>query len=446
MTGGPRAAGRSLARLGAALLALAVLLAAAAFPAAAAPAQDPDTVTRQREELRARLSALRKEIAAGEASRSEASDALRESEQAISDANRRLAELGGEQKTAQAALDAIRSQEASVQADVTARQTQIARLLHKEYLSGGESPLKAFLSGSDPNQAGRDAAYLGYISAAQARLIADLRARQSELVALEASAREKQDELARIGREQAAERETLVRQQQARKKVLADLSARLAAQRKEAGALARDEQRLSRVIDRLTRIIAERARRQKAEEERARREAQKLALAARRERRAVRPPAETETAPSTPSLRNEATPDGSLAGAFAKLKGRLRLPVAGDLVGRFGASRGEGGTSWKGVFIRAAAGSEVKAVAAGRVVYAEWLRGFGNLLILDHGDQYLSIYGNNETLLKQPGDVVKAGDTIAHVGTSGGNAEPGLYFELRYRGQPFDPLKWAALR
>lgn len=432
------------ARLAAAGAAAMVALLAAALPVAAAPVQDPDAVARQREELRARLSTLRKEIAAGEASRSEASDALRESEQAISDANRRLAELGQQQKTVQAALDAVRSQEAAVQADVTARQTQIARLLHKDYLSGGESPLKAFLSGSDPNQAGREAAYLGYISAAQARLIADLRARQTELAALEASAREKQDELGRIGREQAAERETLVRQQQARKKVLTDLSARLAAQRKEAGALARDEQRLSRVIDQLTRMIAERARRRKAEEERARREAQKLA--ARRERGAVRPPAETETAPATPSLRNEATPDESLAGAFAKLKGRLRLPVAGELVGRFGASRGEGGTSWKGVFIRAAAGSEVKAVAAGRVVYAEWLRGFGNLLILDHGDQYLSIYGNNETLLKQPGDAVRAGDTIAHVGTSGGNAEPGLYFELRYRGQPFDPLKWAALK
>ncbi|MGH8740932.1 MAG: murein hydrolase activator EnvC family protein, partial [Burkholderiales bacterium] len=132
--------------------------------------------------------------------------------------------------------------------------------------------------------------------------------------------------------------------------------------------------------------------------------------------------------------------------AFSKLRGRLSLPVRGELTGRFGAPRGAAGTEAKGVFIRAPQGQPVRAVASGQVVYAEWMRGFGNLLILDHGEAYLSIYANNEALLKQVGDVVAPGETIATTGASGGNEETGLYFELRHLGRAFDPLRWVKLK
>jgi septal ring factor EnvC (AmiA/AmiB activator) len=127
------------------------------------------------------------------------------------------------------------------------------------------------------------------------------------------------------------------------------------------------------------------------------------------------------------------------------LKGSLRLPTRGVVTNRFGAPRQEGG-SWKGLFIRAATGDDVKSIANGRVVFADWMRGFGNLMIVDHGGDYLSIYGNNDALLKQVGDMLDGGEVIASVGNSGGNPESGLYFEIRYRGQPLDPLKWASLK
>jgi septal ring factor EnvC (AmiA/AmiB activator) len=98
------------------------------------------------------------------------------------------------------------------------------------------------------------------------------------------------------------------------------------------------------------------------------------------------------------------------------------------------------------VFIRAGEGATVHAVAPGKVVFADWLRGFGNLVIVDHGSQYLSIYGNNQSILKHVGDSISSGDVIANVGATGGQSESGLYFELRFRGAPFDPLKWTALR
>ena len=113
--------------------------------------------------------------------------------------------------------------------------------------------------------------------------------------------------------------------------------------------------------------------------------------------------------------------------------------------GRFGSPRDGGGT-WRGLFIKAGRGSEVKAIAGGRVVFADWMRGFGHLLIVDHGDGYLSIYGNNDSLLKQVGQAVNGGEMVATVGNSGGNPESGLYFELRHQGQPIDPMKWASLK
>ena len=118
------------------------------------------------------------------------------------------------------------------------------------------------------------------------------------------------------------------------------------------------------------------------------------------------------------------------------------MPARGELKGRFGNPREDGGVTWKGLFIRAEVGQTVKAVADGRVVYADWLRGFGNLLIVDHGGGYMSLYGNNESLLKQVGDKTQSGETVASVGSTGGALESGVYFELRHEGKPFDPMKW----
>src|SRR3970282_2885229 len=103
-----------------------------------------------------------------------------------------------------------------------------------------------------------------------------------------------------------------------------------------------------------------------------------------------------------------------------------------------------GGADAKGVFISAAEGQPVRAIAPGQVVYADWMRGFGNLLIIDHGEAYLSIYANNEALLRQVGDLVASGDPVAIVGASGGDEQTGLYSELRHLGRAFDPLRWVS--
>lgn len=127
---------------------------------------------------------------------------------------------------------------------------------------------------------------------------------------------------------------------------------------------------------------------------------------------------------------------------FPRLTGKLTWPVNGKLLARYGSSRNLGKLKWQGIVIASPTGNDVKATAAGRVVFADWLRGFGLLIIIDHGDQYMTLYGNNESLLRDVGEYVKAGDVIAQSGEQGIRGLSGLYFEIRHRGSPTNPLKW----
>ena len=129
-----------------------------------------------------------------------------------------------------------------------------------------------------------------------------------------------------------------------------------------------------------------------------------------------------------------------LKGDFSALKGKLPWPVRGQLKQKFGSPRSEG--SWDGVLINANEGVEIKAVTRGKVVYAEWLRGYGLLTIIDHGQGYMTLYAFNQSLYKRTGDTVEAGDVIASVGQSGGRSQAGLYFGIRKKGVPIDPLEW----
>ncbi|NNG14001.1 MAG: peptidoglycan DD-metalloendopeptidase family protein, partial [Gammaproteobacteria bacterium] len=128
--------------------------------------------------------------------------------------------------------------------------------------------------------------------------------------------------------------------------------------------------------------------------------------------------------------------------AFKSQRGRLRLPVRGKITANYGSRRKAGGFRWQGVMIRAKQGADVKAVSHGRVAFADWLRGFGLMVIVDHGDGYMSLYGHNESLYVETGDWVEAGDVVSAVGSSGGQKRAGLYFEIRANGKPTNPLRW----
>lgn len=387
-----------------------------------ASAQDARTEKKaELRDLQGRIESLRKDLAKSEAHRSEAADNLKEAEQAISASNRRLRELGESRAELRRDLNELEVQSARLERQISGQQRHIGTLLYRQYVGGhggNDDAMKLLLAGEDPNQIARDYHYLKLLSQAKTEVVEDLRDNLAEKQKLADAVRDRTEKLAENEKKQQEQRHALLAQQKQRQLVLAGIADKIKNQRKEIETLKQNEKRLSKLIDGLTRLVA---------------------------RPPVKRGATRPGAPTAPALRNEREPDAGFSGEFAALRGKLRLPVRGDVTNRFGAPRAEG-THWKGLFLRAPEGAEVKSVAAGQVVFADWLRGFGNLLIIDHGDGYLTVYGNNESLFRQSGDKVKGGEAVASVGNSGGNPESGLYFELRHQGQALDPLKWTTLR
>lgn len=382
-------------------------------PAAAQSNQDNK---KQLQDLQGRISTLQKDLAQKETSKNEAADALRDSERAISDIQRQLVKLAKQQQNIQAQLAQLQAQSAQLEQQIKLKQEQLGKLIYHQHLTGREEHLPLLLKQQDPNAIMRKLHYYGHLVRARSEHIDTLRDQMLELDALTRESLVKQQKLERIQQAQLSQKTRLEQEKTKRATLLATLSETIEKQRSEITKLRQDEQRLSELIAQINKLLAQR----------------KAAAAAKQSSK-------------SPHLRNQQLPDASKQrGAFASLKGKLRLPVRGELVNRFGSPR-EGSVKWKGLFIRARGGNEVKAIANGRVVFADWLRGFGNLLIVDHGSDYMSLYGNNEAIYKRVGDKVKTGDTIAVVGNSGGNTETGLYFELRYQGKPFDPLTWAKI-
>jgi septal ring factor EnvC (AmiA/AmiB activator) len=380
--------------------------ASVATPASASQPADPAELER----LRGRIEVLTKSLEGEEVSRVEAADSLKDSERAISQANRGLLGLNQQQREVQSRLKELGTQSRRAETGIAAQRERLGKLLAREAALGERDYFKVLFNGSDPFAVARDLTYYGYIARAQADFVQSLKLGLKQVRELADQTRDKGTELTGIEEEQRRERKALLAEQEEKRRVLDQIAAKIRAQREEIGVLKQDEQRLSKLVEALGKALA--------------------------------------AEPRQPGLRNERTPEaaGASGGAFASLKGRLRLPIRGELTNRYGAKRSDGGVTWKGLFIRAEPGTEVRAVADGQVVFADWIRGFGNLTIVDHGHNYLSIYGNNESLVRQVGSRVATGEVIATVGNSGGNPETGLYFELRYEGHAFDPMKWVSLK
>ena len=370
--------------------------------------------------LRARIDSLRTELEDKETDRREARDALRASEVAISDANRALQAVEAEIRAVRAAIAGLAARRAVQERALETSQASLGRLLAARALAGmsGGAPdfVRLALSGEDLADAARRLHYLPYVSRAAAQVIATHRSGLAEAARLKTDSEHQARELAAVEARGRSDREGLLRERREHRRLLERIAGEIRSARRRIQVLLADESRLARLVREIGKVLAAR--------------------------------------PGAGYARVTAVPEAATAGAtgaipprlFSTFKGSLRLPVRGELAGRFGTPSQEGGISAKGVFIRAPEGEKVLAVGAGRVVYADWMRGFGNLLIVDHGEAFLSIYGNNESLLKQTGDTVGLGEPLATVGHSGGNEQTGLYFELRHLGRPFDPLRWVKLK
>jgi len=357
------------------------------------------------EQLRQRIATLQQDMEKTSGAKAETVDALRESERAISNSNRALQKLAQQQHEANLTLAQYQNQSKQLSREMQSQQQMLAALLHQQYLGGKQEYFKLLLNNRDPNQAARELQYYEYIAQSRATWLKTMRGNLSKLSTVAEQARQKNTELAELQAQQLAQKQNLQREKNAHQQVLNKIALQLKQQRREIGRLQRDENRLAKLVENLARIVAQ----------------PKTGNTAK------------NSAGSTEPIRRV---------AFLSLKGKLSLPVQGKITNKFGSKRADSPVLWKGLFLQAAANQAVSAVAAGKVIYADWLRGFGNLLIIDHGMGYMSLYGNNETLYKQVGDELQSGEMVAAVGNSGGNENYGLYFELRHEGNPLDPTQW----
>ena len=353
---------------------------------------------------------------------------LRAIDQKVAVASRELAEAEVALAAAERGLAASRSRMAELQQRTRGHREQLARLLRNSHAQGNHSALKLLLSQDRLHDTQRLLAYSRYLQQQQMALLASINADLAEVQALQAQALEQQEALV-AQRDQrrrlAAELEDLRRSQ--RSEVARISAARRQLQGKEQ-ALQRDVRALESVLSNLR---AQAARAQAQRQQQAQREQ------ARRQQAQTSP--RSGSAPAAGGSRSTASrPPASSSGPHVSAG---TWPLSGRVIRRYGVSLGDGRSS-TGVLIEAPAGSPVSAVADGKVVYSDWMTGYGMILIVDHGGGYMSLYAHNESLLRDTGARVRRGEHIARVGNSGGQGRNALYFEVRRNGQPIDPASW----
>jgi len=294
---------------------------------------------------------------------------------------------------------------------------------------GQQEYLKLLLNQQNPEKFSRTLTYYDYLSQARLEQLATFNETLRQLANVEQDIANQQNQLNEQKSALDGRREQLAEARKERQLALAKLNKDLSARDQKLKARQQEQAQLGNVLKTIEATLARQAREAA--------EARKLELAAEQARLKGDKASPGANGPLVSSS------GATYGGNFASARGKLPWPVDGRLAARFGTARGgDERTKWDGVLISAGAGSQVHAVHGGRVVFADWLRGAGLLVILDHGNGYLSLYGHNQSLLKDAGQIVKAGEAIATVGTSGGQNTPALYFAIRQQGRPSDPAQW----
>ena len=402
-------------------VAIAALL--VAMPVAA---QDSRDAERKLEKIKRELTSVAAERRQLEGQRGDASRQLRGADEKVGQSNRSLRETETRLLREQATLAELQQRREAMQDNLGARRAELARLLRAAYAQGGNAPLKALLAQDRVADTSRVLTYHRYAQQDRARRIATLTVQLRALDTLERDITARQAQLDSTRRQQRNQLGQLEQDRQARVALVAQLDARYQDRSSREKALGRDAKGLEQLLRKLRAAAAS--------------EAQRKAAAAAKAAKAARNAVDTSK-PRTSARPPSTRPPVQVASAPALQVGGLGWPVSGALLAGYGGTMPDGRSS-DGLLIGASAGSSVKAVADGQVVYAEWMTGYGLLLIVDHGNGYMSLYAHNDALLKDVGATVKRGESVGTVGNSGGQGRPALYFELRRNGQPVDPTTW----
>jgi len=351
---------------------------------------------RELEDVRERISALKKSMDAGAAEQDRLTAELQEAEIAISEQRMRLKEVERQQRRAIDTKQELEADLAAREAHLDAESIALAAQVRAAYMSGSQEKIRLLLNQRDPATLGRLMAYYRYLNDYRAENIESVVAEIRRLEAVKSQIAAEEARLGELAKTRYTELTRLNKSQEERTTLLTALRKKIASEGQEVERLAAQEKDLTRLIAELSSILSD-----------------------------------------YPISSEE---------PFSAHKGKLTWPVAGTLLHDFGQPRVGGSIKWNGVVLAAPRGREVRAVYHGRIAFADWLAGMGLLVIIDHGDGYMTLYGYNETILKNTGDWVAPGDVIATVGDSGGQSRASLYFELRRGKQPVNPRHWVTRR
>jgi len=367
---------------------------------------------------------------------------LRSTETEIRKLEKQVEALQQELKKSEGELLRLDSEKKKLNSAKVEQQRLIAIQARAAYQGGRQEYLKLLLNQQNPEKFARTLTYYDYLSQARLAQLKGFNETLRQLANVESDINTQQAQLLTQKSSLDSQRAELDKVRADRQQVLAKINADVKNRDQKLQAREQDQADLAKVLKTIEETLARQAR--EAEE------ARQKALIAQQEAEKKRQREAESVATDAPRKVVKSTPGAlvssagvSYGGPFSQARGKLPWPVDGRLLARFGESRGDDARAkWDGVMISANAGTQVHAVHGGRVVFADWLRGAGQLVILDHGNGYLSLYGHNQTLLKSAGDIVKAGDVISTVGNSGGQATPALYFAIRQQGRPSDPAQW----
>ena len=379
-------------RLAGSLLLL-LLLACAALAAGAS--EELDEREQNLEQVERNLQLLKQDLEGRRTERGQLLAELERTERHIGNLARADRQLGSMISAQQHIAEDLDGRAALEKEALQAQQQMLGQLLRSAYAMGHGEVFRLLMSQDEVRHFGRLAAYYGYFSEERARRVAEIGERREALQALAEQARQEKQRLSMLAHRQEKTRLRLVASHEIRNAVLTKLVGTIATREERLAALEENAEALRAVIEQLRRSA---------------------------------------------EILDES---GIQQGSIAEQRGRLEWPTAkARLLGRFGARKDDSEVRLDGVLLAAGRGEAVRAVYHGRVVFADWLRGFGLLIIIDHGDGYMSLYGHNHALLKETGEWVTSGDELALSGASGGQREPGVYFALRRNGEPMNPEKW----
>ncbi|UCX06453.1 murein hydrolase activator EnvC family protein [Shewanella glacialimarina] len=314
---------------------------------------------------------------------------LKKDEQAIARAASRVNETQTSLKNISSQLIDLEKQQKSLTAQKIGQQKTLSKQLSSAYLAGNHDYSKMMLNQQNPATIERMLAYYQYLNNARIKAISKLKTTSEQLVEVQNKQVKKQQQLNTVMIDQKQQAKQLSNEQNQRQQTLTQIQRTLSNKGAQLEQLQIEEASLKRIVEQAV-----------------------------------------VTAKANPLM------DG-----LENRKGKLSWPTKGRMSERFGSNR-SGQIKWKGAVLTAPEGQNIKAVAAGKVIYADWLRGFGMVMVLDHGKGYMSLYGHAQTLFKEAGDNVNDGESIALVGRSGGQTEPSLYFEIRHKGQAVDPARY----